>query len=83
MIKLSENRPALINLGITIAALDGIDRLIKHYSMDVPSPAYCVFTQVDGPGEVKVQIERSIALNALQQQREKLVQELAHLGIEA
>lgn len=83
MIKLSENRAALINLGITIAALDGVDQLIKHYSLDKPGPAYCVFTQVDGPGEVKVQLDRSIVLNALQQQRQKFVEALALLGIEA
>ena len=82
MIKLSENRVALINLGVTINAIDELDTLIKFYSVDKPGPAYCTCTNVDGPGEVKVQIDRKIMVPALQAQRQKLVDYLAGLGIE-
>lgn len=83
MVKLSENRTALINLGTTIAAIDELDTLIKFYSVDKPGPAYCSFTHVDGPGEVKVQIDRKLMVPTLQAQRQKLVDYLATLGIEA
>lgn len=83
MVKLSENRVALINLGTTIAAMDELDTLIKFYSVDKPGPAYVTFTLVDGPGEVKVQIDRKNILPALQAQRQKLVDYLATLGVEA
>ena len=82
MVKLSENRVALINLGTTIAALDVLDTLIKFYSVDKPGPAYVTCTNVDGPGEVKVQIDRKIIVPALQAQRQKLVDYLADLGVE-
>lgn len=83
MVKLSENRVALINLGTTIAAMDELDTLIKFYSEDKPGPAYVTYTHVDGPGEVKVQIDRKIMVPALQAQRQKLVDYLATLGVEA
>lgn len=83
MVKLSENRVALINLGTTINAMDELDTLIKFYSVDKPGPAYVTFTHVDGPGEVKVQIDRKNILPALQAQRQKLVDYLATLGVEA
>lgn len=83
MVKLSENRVALINLGTTINAMDKLDTLIKFYSEDKPGPAYVTCTHVDGPGEVKVQIDRKIMVPALQAQRQKLVDYLATLGVEA
>lgn len=83
MVKLSENRMALINLGTTIAALDELDALIKFYSVDKPGPAYVTYTNVDGPSEVKVQIDRKIMVPALQAQRQKMVDYLATLGVEA
>ena len=83
MVKLSENRVALINLGTTIAALDELDTLIKFYSVDKPGPAYVTFTHVDGPGEVKTQIQRPVMVLALQAQRQHLVDYLAGLGVEA
>ena len=82
MVKLSENRVALINLGTTINALDELDALIKFYSADKPGPAYITCTHVDGLGEVKVQIDRKIIVPTLQSQRQKLVDYLAGLGVE-
>ena len=83
MVKLSENRVALINLGTTIAAMDELDVLIKFYSVDKPGPAYVTFTHVDGPGEVKVQFDRNNILPALKAQKQLLVDYLATLGVEA
>lgn len=83
MIKLSGNRTQLINLKVTIDALDEFDTLIKYYSVDKPGPAYCKFSYVDGIGECSVQIDRSIIVPTLQAQRQKLVDYLATLGIEA
>jgi hypothetical protein len=83
MIKLSENRTQLMNMKTTIDALDEFDTLIKYYSVDKPGPAYCKFSYVDGIGECSVQIDRSIVVPTLQAQRQKLVDYLATLGIEA
>jgi hypothetical protein len=83
MIKLSENRTALVNIPITIKAIDDFDYLINYYSVDKPGPAYCTFKYVDGPGESSVQIDRHTIVVALTLQRQKLVDYLATLGIEA
>lgn len=82
MVKLSDHRVALMNLGVTINAIEEFDTLIKFYSNDKPGPAYCTCTHVDGPGEVKLQIDRKILVPALQAQRQKLVDYMATLGIE-
>ena len=81
MIKLSEHRTALINLGNTIDAIEEIDLLINRYSEDKPGPAYCNFEYM-GPVN-KVQFDRSIILVALKAQRQRLVDYLETLGIEA
>ena len=82
MIKLEEKRTALINLKLTIDALDTIDTLIKWYSQDKPGPAYCEFNYVDGPGKVSVQFDRKFMIDALKNQRQSLVDYFATLGIE-
>ncbi len=82
MIKLSDNRIALINLGTTITALERLDTLINSYSTDKVGPAYCKFTNVNGQEEVSVQIDRNLIVPALQAQRQKLVDYFAALGIE-
>lgn len=81
MVKLSDNRTALINLGTTIGAIEDLDKLIKLYSEDKPGPAYCNF-EYHGP-ITKVQFNRSIIVVALKAQRQHLVDYLATLGIEA
>lgn len=83
MISLNDNRGALCNLKLTIDALDQLDLLIKYYSKDKGGPAYCTFGYVDGPGDVKVQIARSVIVPALVSQRNNLVTYLATLGIDA
>ena len=82
MVKLSDHRTELVNLGTTIKALDELDTLIKFYSVDKPGPAYATFTYVDGPGEVQVQFQRPIMVIALQAQRRHLSDYLARLGVE-
>ena len=81
MIKLSENRVALMNLKFTINALDELNILIKYYSEDKLGPAYCTFRHTD-TGEFDVQIDRKIMLPALQAQRQVLIDYLSTLGIE-
>lgn len=80
MIKLTDNRVALMNLGATIKALDDLDELIRHYSDPKPGPAYVSFEHLDRP--MSVQIDRSIMLVALNAKRDKLVEYMASLGIE-
>lgn len=80
MIKLKDNRVALMNLGATINAIENLDELIRHYSNPVPGPAYVTFEHLDRP--MSVQIDRSIMLVALNAQRDKLVEYMASLGIE-
>ena len=81
MISLKENRTEFMNLHVTITALEELDCLIDYYSADKLGPAYCTFTYVDGPGEVRVQFNRKIVLTALNAQRAALVEYLASLGI--
>jgi len=81
MIKLSENKTALVNLGSTIKALDSLDYLIAEYSQDKVGPAYCEFNYV-AVDHKKVQIDRKIIVKALKEQRQVLVDYLNTLSIE-
>jgi len=83
MIKLSENRTALINIPLTIKAIDDFDYLINYYSVNKLGPAYCTFKYIDGPGEISVQFDRHTIIETLKSQRQKLVDYLVTLGIEA
>ena len=83
MISLEEHRTALINLRGTIEAIEDIDKLIAFYSVDKPGPAYCEFHYVEGISKPEVQFDRSLMVMALKSQRQKLVDYLATLGIEA
>ena len=80
MIKLTDNRVALIHLGTTIKAIDQLDELILIYSESKPGPAYVTFEYLDRP--MSAQIDRSIMLVALNAQLDKLVEYMASLGIE-
>lgn len=83
MIKLSENKTSLVNLNSTIKAVDSLDYLIKEYQQDHKvGPAYCNLEYVANDHS-KVQIDRKIMVVALQSQRQKLVDYLASLGIDA
>ena len=80
MINLSEHRTALINLGVTINAIETLDSLIAFYSEDKPGPAYVKFEHVQGD-LISIQIKRPFMLEALHHQRQSLVDYLATLGI--
>ncbi|UZS00834.1 hypothetical protein [Pseudomonas phage vB_PsaM_M1] len=82
MIKLSDNKTALVNLHGTIKALESLDYLIKEYQQDKAGPAYCQFNYV-ATDHSNVQIERSVMVDALQAQRERLVEYFYKLGIDA
>ena len=85
MISLKENKNALLNLGATIGAIEQFDALITHYSEDKPGPAYIQFNHGANTlsGSANVQINREIILVALKAQRQKLVDYMATLGIDA
>lgn len=83
MVNLKEKRVELMNLHVTIKAIEQLDYLIDYYSVDKPGPAYCTFKHVDGPGEIDCQINRKIVVDGLISQREILVNYLKELGIEA
>ena len=82
MIPLTDNRIALMNLGLTIRTLDELEELIEYYSEDKPGPAYL---HIDcGPiRRYEVQLDRPFIVEALKKQRDKRVEYLATLGIDA
>jgi hypothetical protein len=82
MITLKDKKTALVNLGVTVDALDNLTDLIKYYSVDKPGPAYVVFNHTSC-GKSEAQIDRSIMVTALKAQKQKLVDYLATLGIDA
>ena len=81
MISLKDKRIALMNLAITIRALEDIDTLLDKYDDDKPGPAYA---QIDSFSKrVEVQFDRKILVQALQDQKQHFVEYLATLGIDA
>lgn len=82
MISLKDNRTALFNIDSTIEALEKLDILIEHFSVDIPGPAYLTIQHVHLTNN-SIQIDRKIFLPVLTQQRQNLVEYLATLGIDA
>ena len=82
MIKLSDNKTALVNLNKTIEAIETLEYLIKEYSVAKAGPAYCKFNYVSSDHS-EVQINRAIMVVALKSQRQHLVDYLEKLGIDA
>lgn len=82
MISLKDHRTQLSNLGVTISALERLEKLIDVYAADKPGPAYVSFENT-GSGKVEVQFDRKIMVTALSAQRQGLVDYLATLGITA
>lgn len=80
MIKLSENRTALLNLNITIKAIENFDNLIQKY-VDFAGPV-CIKINNSG-SDHNVQFDSDILVAALQDQRARLVEYMASLGIDA
>lgn len=84
MISLKDNHTALVNLGVTIRAIEQLDGLIAYYSEDKPGPAYVSFQHSQKhSGSEDIQIDRKIMLVALKEQRQRLVDYMATLGIDA
>jgi hypothetical protein len=82
MIKLQEHRVPLLNLGVTIEALEQLNYLIEYFSESKPGPVYVRFRHF-ADSEPAVQINRDIMVQALQDQRRVLIDYLATLGIDA
>lgn len=80
MISLKEHRTELYNAHITIDAIDNLTDLIKVYSVDKPGPAYVVFKYTETR---EAQIDRAIMVTALTAQRQRLIDYLATIGIDA
>jgi len=81
MISLKGNKTALINLGVTIKAIEDLDVLIKQYSANKPGPAYTEF-DLGGGERIRVQFSRGTITDALMNQRDELVAYMETLGIE-
>lgn len=86
MISLKSHRTELVNLPVTIAALDELDILIRRYdkSSDTqPSDATrvtCSFIK-PGYGQMDVHFSQDIIVAALKAQRQRLVDYLEGIGI--
>lgn len=83
MIKLSENRVALLHLHNTIEALEKLKNLHAYYSEPKPGPAYVTFHHTYVNDTVDAQIDRVIMVECLEKQIERLENYLATLGIDA
>ena len=81
MINLKENEIALMNLGATINELNSIDKMIEYYS-DRFTKVHISLQNYDA-GRNSIQMNGSIFVEALYQQRDVLVAYLEKLGIEA
>lgn len=82
MINLNQKRTELLNLGVTIKALEQLNYLIEYFSEPKLRPVYVRFEQF-AQSEPAVQFDRDIMITALEDQRRKLIDYLATLGIDA
>ena len=83
MISLKKNRVQLVNLNITIKAIDEIDELIKFFKdPGRMGPAYITVNHYAGE-KAELQLNRDVFVDALQWHRVSLVKYLADLGIDA
>ena len=81
MISFQKHTVALRNLHITIEALERIDAQIELYADDrMKGPVGVAFTKPGG--QVQIQLDRNIALEALKSQRFLLTNYLKELGID-
>ena len=80
MIKVSEHRTDLMNLHVTLKAIEQLENLIDYYNIGQPGPAYLQIRHA--MGEPNIQIDRAFMIDALENQRRKLIDYLADLGID-
>lgn len=82
MIKLKDNSVPLCNLSVTIDAFKEFNKLIRYYSEDKAGPAY-LSARVNYDNYIAIQVDREIMVTALKAQRQKLVDYLTTLHIDA
>lgn len=83
MLNLSENYTALVNLKVTLDALEQLRALIDIYSEDKPGPSYVRFVLPQTGSEKAVQFARPVIITALRAQEKQLVDYLGTLNIDA
>ena len=83
MLNLSENYTALVNLKVTLDALEHLRALIDLYSEDKPGPAYVRFVLPQTNSAKAVQFDRPVIITALRAQEKQLVDYLGTLNIDA
>ena len=84
MINLENNKTALINLNVTITALDDVQKMIRYCDATVSkAPISCNFEPKFTGLTATIQFDRSIMLYALIEQQNRIIDYLASLGIEA
>lgn len=82
MISLKDYSVPLSNLHVTIHALKNFNQLINYYSEDAPGPAYLT-ARIKYNNGIDFQVDREIIITALKAQRQKLVDYLATMLIDA
>lgn len=82
MINLKDYSVSLSNLHVTIDALKNFNQLINYYSEDMPGAAYLI-AKINYNNNIDFQVDRKIIVTALKAQRQKLVDYLATLNIDA
>lgn len=82
MINLKNYSDPLCNLHVTIDAIKKFNQLIRYYSEDKPGPAY-LSARVNYDNYIDIQVDREIMVTALKAQRQKLVDYLATMHIDA
>ena len=82
MISLSGNKTKLYNIGVTIKALEDLDKLIAEFSKGGMEP---VSMTVRNPmtGQMDIQLDRDFFVTALKAQKQTIVVYLQSLGIDA
>lgn len=82
MINLKDNIIGLSNLDVTISALKDFNKLITYYSQGMIGPAY-LSAKLGYNNDTDFQLDREIIVIALKAQRQKLIDYLATLHIDA
>lgn len=82
MINLKDYSVSLSNLHVTIDTLKNFNQLINYYSEDMPGAAYLI-AKINYNNNIDFQVDRKIIVTALKAQRQKLVDYLATLHIDA
>ncbi len=86
MISVKNNRVSLSNLNETFRAIEQLTALIKHFSEDLPSPAYLTVNYCGSVDSLttkpEIQLHRRFFVTALKEQRKRLEKYLDEIGID-